>query len=96
MSAVTEPLPDLSEAKIKPQGKLVYAALAERGEMSLPTIRRTLERAGHFHVETSISARIRELNKYFRDHGMSLRISYRYANPGSRATLYRITTPDRA
>lgn len=91
MTTSTESLPDLSDVKgIKTQAKLIYKVLAGGGERSLAALRRIFEHQGIYCLETSISACIRELNAYFRNNNMPLRIVHRHEKPGSYNTLYRI------
>ena len=68
------------------QERLVYECLAEGGRKTLDDIRWHLHQAGEMARETTISARIRDINRKLRGRG--LEIKWQYVEPGSRNTVY--------
>lgn len=68
------------------QERLVYECLARGGCYTLSDIGLYLLREGHMSRETSISARIRDLNRRLRPNGWE--INWQYKNKGSNDTIY--------
>lgn len=86
MTTIAKALPSADIGITGNQERLVYECLAEGGRKTLDDIRWYLFQGGEMARETTISARIRDINRKLRGRG--LEIKWQYVEPGSRNTSY--------